>query len=263
MDWLIDLRPLDDGMRSFEVTPPNDIVAAFGAYLLACAVRGAAENVEGMELRALQAMFVASARGGPFRLEVEETASGASTSVRRVVIGRDAPCAVMTLAFRTTGEGTPDWQGPSKAPMTATPTSLGRYEPTASGLTLVDLRPVDGAPPGYGRIHPVWARPAEPFGDGATAAAAAIALGSDQFVIALAKTPDEDGPAFATTLDHSIWFHRPSHADEWLLYDAELLTLAGRSCVARGTVHSADGRLVASFVQGMLRRDWPRAAEWR
>src|SRR5699024_2982776 len=99
------------------------------------------------------------------------------------------------------------------------------------------LRPGDGAPQGFGRIHPVWVRPAEPFGDGPVAAAAAIALASDQLVIALATPPEEGPPRMATTLDHSIWWHRPSHADDWLLYDADLLTLTDGRGVARGTVH--------------------------
>ena len=60
--------------------------------------------------------------------------------------------------------------------------------------------------------------------------------------------------ADATTLDHSIWWHRPSHADDWLVYDAELLTLAEGRGIARGTVHDTDGRLVASLVQEVLRR---------
>ena len=51
------------------------------------------------------------------------------------------------------------------------------------------------------------------------------------------------------SLDHAIWFHRPFRIDEWLLYAQVVPSVAGGRALARGSVFSADGTLVASVVQ--------------
>ena len=57
------------------------------------------------------------------------------------------------------------------------------------------------------------------------------------------------------SLDHAVWFHRPARGDQWLLFDMRLQSLQGSRGVAHGTVHSADGHLVATVAQeGLLRR---------
>jgi acyl-CoA thioesterase II len=56
------------------------------------------------------------------------------------------------------------------------------------------------------------------------------------------------------SLDHSMWFHVPTRADEWLLYDMHSpRTVAGRG-MAFGRIYSKDGTLVATTAQeGLLR----------
>ncbi len=57
------------------------------------------------------------------------------------------------------------------------------------------------------------------------------------------------------SLDHSVWFHRRPKADEWMLFDMHLQSLQGSRGVAHGTVHNADGTLLATVAQeGLLRR---------
>lgn len=57
------------------------------------------------------------------------------------------------------------------------------------------------------------------------------------------------------SLDHSVWFHRPFRADEWLLYDQHSPTAMGGRGFALGRLFSADGRLVASTAQeGLIRK---------
>lgn len=58
----------------------------------------------------------------------------------------------------------------------------------------------------------------------------------------------------AASLDHAIWFHEPFRADEWLLYVTDSPWAGGARGFARGSIFSADGRLVASTSQeGMIR----------
>ena len=56
------------------------------------------------------------------------------------------------------------------------------------------------------------------------------------------------------SLDHAMWFHRPFRADEWLLYAQDTPSTSGGRGLARGSIYTRDGRLVASVVQeGLIR----------
>ncbi len=56
------------------------------------------------------------------------------------------------------------------------------------------------------------------------------------------------------SLDHSMWFHRPFRADEWMLYDQHSPSASGGRGFALGRVYSRDGALIASVAQeGLIR----------
>lgn len=56
------------------------------------------------------------------------------------------------------------------------------------------------------------------------------------------------------SLDHAMWFHRPARVDQWLLYALDSPSASGARGLNRGTIHTADGVLVASTVQeGLIR----------
>jgi acyl-CoA thioesterase II len=63
------------------------------------------------------------------------------------------------------------------------------------------------------------------------------------------------------SLDHSMWFHRPFRADEWLLYDQHSPSASGARGFAHGQIFSEDGRLVASVAQEGLIRPLGKARE--
>ena len=57
-----------------------------------------------------------------------------------------------------------------------------------------------------------------------------------------------------TSLDHSVWFHGPARADEWLLYDIHSPRTSNGRGVAFGRIYTRDGRLVATAAQeGIVR----------
>ena len=66
------------------------------------------------------------------------------------------------------------------------------------------------------------------------------------------------GGIFMASLDHAMWFHREARADEWVLFSVEPTTNAGGRGLARGTMHTRDGKLVASIMQEALLRDTGR-----
>ena len=64
----------------------------------------------------------------------------------------------------------------------------------------------------------------------------------------------------AASLDHTVWFHRPFRADEWLLYDQASPSPRGARGLAFGRLFTQDGRLVASVAQEGLIRPRPERA---
>lgn len=51
------------------------------------------------------------------------------------------------------------------------------------------------------------------------------------------------------SLDHSVWFHRPARADEWLLYVTDSPSAQEGRGLGRGLLYSAEGALIASAAQ--------------
>jgi acyl-CoA thioesterase-2 len=88
--------------------------------------------------------------------------------------------------------------------------------------------------------------------------AALLAYASDFFLMDMIFRlhPQEPGPGRANgfSLDHAMWFHRPVRFDEWHLHTQEAVALVGDRGLARGTIHDADGRCVASVAQEVLLR---------
>lgn len=57
-----------------------------------------------------------------------------------------------------------------------------------------------------------------------------------------------------STITHSLWFHRPFRADEWMLYVMDSPSAHGARGLVRGSLYDRGGRLVASAAQdGLIR----------
>jgi acyl-CoA thioesterase-2 len=58
----------------------------------------------------------------------------------------------------------------------------------------------------------------------------------------------------AASLDHAMWFHRPTRLDGWLLYSQDSPSASGARGFTRGLIYAQDGTLVASVAQeGLIR----------
>jgi len=51
------------------------------------------------------------------------------------------------------------------------------------------------------------------------------------------------------SLDHAMWFHRPSRIDDWLLYEVDSPNNVSGIGLARGLIYDRAGRLLASTAQ--------------
>ena len=57
-----------------------------------------------------------------------------------------------------------------------------------------------------------------------------------------------------TSLDHSMWFHAPFRADEWMLLDMNSVKLAGSRGMNLGYVYNSAGELAITVSQECLVR---------
>ncbi len=126
----------------------------------------------------------------------------------------------------------------------------------------IDSRPVNRYDPFDPEPRPpirhTWVRSAESMGDDLVLHQAMAAYASDSGLLATALQPHgrsfRDADLMGASLDHSLWFHRPFRADEWLLYVVESPVSHGARGFARGTFFTREGTLVASVAQeGLVR----------
>jgi acyl-CoA thioesterase-2 len=92
---------------------------------------------------------------------------------------------------------------------------------------------------------------------------AVLAYASDMSLLGTALRPH--GVAWRTpgmqtaSLDHAIWFHRPSNFNDWHLYAQKSPSASGSRGFNLGEIYDVDGRLVASTAQEGLMRYRPPA----
>lgn len=71
----------------------------------------------------------------------------------------------------------------------------------------------------------------------------------------VAKDPAESEHFFGTSLDHTMWFHRPARADRWHLHDFTCHHFVGGRGLGVGHLFDPDGLHVATVAQEVLLRD--------
>ncbi|GFO24257.1 acyl-CoA thioesterase 8 [Plakobranchus ocellatus] len=84
-----------------------------------------------------------------------------------------------------------------------------------------------------------------------------LAYMSDMYLLRTAMMPLtwlHKTRVFATSLDHTMWFHAPLRVDEWLLYDIVIDKLSDGRALVLGRVWDMRGTLVCTIAQeGVLR----------
>ena len=66
--------------------------------------------------------------------------------------------------------------------------------------------------------------------------------------------PTNSGEFLITSMDHSMWFHRPARCEEWMLHQTASPSASDGLGLSRGQIFDRDGRLVASTAQECLLR---------
>jgi len=126
----------------------------------------------------------------------------------------------------------------------------------------VEMRPVDvrqyiSTEPREAR-RSIWVRSNLSLSDDIGLHKCVLAYASDFFLLDTSLAPHGrnlfDPRMMMASLDHSLWFHRPFRADEWLLYVMDSPSASGARGFCRGSIFRRDGTLIASVAQeGLIR----------
>jgi acyl-CoA thioesterase-2 len=107
-------------------------------------------------------------------------------------------------------------------------------------------------------IRHSWMRMVDPVPDDPLLHQALMAYASDFGISMTALLPHGvsflDHRLMLASLDHSMWFHRPTRCDDWHLYVKESPAAVSARGLNRGQIFSQDGKIVASVAQEGLMR---------
>ena len=268
VERLLRLLDLEDvGDDCYTAPTPNDGMGRlFGGQVASRTLRAATLTVEPRRLpHSFHAYFIRPGRpGSPLELAVERTRDGRSFTTRRVVAAQNGePIFELSASFHSPEPGD-DWHLPGPTGVPDPDTAGGAESPMAqfTAMSPFELRPVVAPKPGeFPIIHPFWVRTRERLPDDPSLHACVFAFMSDMGVVGSARAPESTLPKqfMGASLDHAVWFHRPARADEWVLFSVDPVTNFGSRGLARGTMHTVDGVLVASVAQEALLRSTGRS----
>jgi acyl-CoA thioesterase-2 len=252
---LLELEVLDRDLfraRNDE-SAANSRRSLFGGQVAGQALRAAAMTVpEDRTPHSLHGYFL---RPGlvetPVILHVDRDRDGGSFSARHVRAVQEGEVIFSMIAsFQTPEPG---------VTYDAVPTRGGgepdALEARASAL-LMEVREVTPTSIGDGQLRHsdrLWVRAASPLPDDPLVHACAVAYVSD-LGSGFGQVDVEGLPAGGPSIDHSLWFHAPIRADEWMLLELWPLKAGSARGVYHGSLRSQSGELGAVFAQEMLLR---------
>jgi len=252
----LDLEQIDgDIFRGRPGVWPAGRASIYGGEVAAQALRAAAATVPTDRVpHSLHGYFLR--RGDlsrPVIFLVDRDRDGRSFSARRVAAVQGGEVIwEMACSFHVVEEG-PEYFRPVRqglAPPEASPLVVDSWCP------LVEIRvppPVDGSPPRPGSVDRVWTRVVVPVPDDPILHACLHAFTSD-ISSGFGDLDLEGVPRGGPSIDHALWFHHPSRADGWIIYDCAPAKVGGHRGLYTGTGHDPDGRLVSMFTQETLLR---------
>ncbi len=211
----------------------------------------------------------------PIVYDVDRTRDGGSFSVRRVTaIQHGQPIFVCAASFQVHEVGAehqlpmPQVPMPEDVEPTAPlppdklaqlPTKIQRWLNRMGPFEFRPIYPRDELnPPKRPPFQQVWFKLSEPVGDAPELHRALLAYASDFHLLGTTTFPH--GISYyqpnvqMASLDHTMWFHRPFRADDWLLYSIDSPSAQNARGLARGQIFDRAGHLIASTSQeGMIR----------
>ncbi len=271
---LLSLEPIETNLFRGQ---NDDNEHVFGGQVLGQAIRAAAYTVPGDHaLHSLHAYFL---RPGdwtrPILYDVDRIRDGRSFITRRVnAIQKGEAIFSMSSSWHVQEQGLehaatmPNVPGPEGLISDAEAyEELARTRPEvrrfASRFEAIESRQVERILMGDARPYPpykhTWMRAADTLPDEPAVHWCLLGYMSDMDFMSTSMLPHgvrggPDSDIQGASLDHSMWFHRPFRADQWLLFAKESPNASAARGFVRGQFFDADGRLVVSAAQECLIR---------
>ncbi|WFU08624.1 acyl-CoA thioesterase II [Rhizobium sp. CB3090] len=212
----------------------------------------------------------------PILYQVDRLRDGSSFNTRRVLaIQHGKAIFAMTVSFQI---DEPGFEHQGEMPRVPAPEELmdeeqikERYIANApenvrrywERKRAIEIRPVS-LDRYFSRSQPsqrqdIWVRLTGPVPDDRLYRNAVLAYLSDMTLIDAALhahgTSVFDQGLQVASLDHAMWFHRPFQLDDWLLYTQDSPSASGARGLARGSLFTRSGVLIASVAQeGLIRK---------
>lgn len=276
---LLDLEPIEVNIFRGR-SPEEDRQRVFGGQVAGQALVAAGRTVSEGRVHSLHGYFLRPGDPNvPILYEVDRIRDGRSFTTRRVVaIQHGRAIFNLSASFHVDEQGLEHQLAmPEVPPPEALPTMEQRLAVLPEELREwarrprpIDQRHVDGGPVWSeprprAAVQRTWIRADGALPDDPLLHTCVVVYASDMSLVDTVLLPHEirwdQGGFMGASLDHCMWFHRPFRADAWLLYDQDSPVASGARGLARGSIFSADGLLVASVVQEGLVRYRPAAAE--
>lgn len=274
---ILDLEPLEHNLFRGR-SPQVGWQRVFGGQVIGQALVAAQRTVsEGRYVHSLHCYFMRPGDPAvPIIYEVDRIRDGGSFTTRRVVaIQHGHAIFSLSASFQVEEEGLEhqlpmplDVPGPEtvksqrefiEAFGDKVPENIRRYWEQERPL---EVRPLnvehyttrDPLPP----VQNVWLRATGPVPDDRALQAAILAYLSDMTLLDTSTFPHGrsvfDPELQMASLDHAMWFHRPTKLDDWLLYTSDSPSSQGARGFSRGALYARDGTLIASTAQeGLVR----------
>ena len=257
------------------IAPKNEGPRIFGGLVIAQALLAAYGTVEKSLCHSIHCYFLRPGDPSvPILYEVDRARDGRSFTSRRVTaIQHGEQIFNLAGSFQHPEDGLEHQDPMPAAPSPETlaneaslRANLDKLPPLTREMAErprpIDMRPVDPANFMGGKPAPphqnVWMRASQPIGDDPVFNQAVLAYASDMSFLSTAMRPHgvswQTGGLTTASIDHAIWFHRPSNFNDWHLYVQKSPSASGARGFNLGEIYSQDGRLVASAAQEGLMR---------
>lgn len=273
---ILDLEPLEHNLFRGR-SPQVGWQRVYGGQVIGQALVAASRTVsEDRHIHSLHGYFLRPGDPAvPIIYDVDRIRDGGSFTTRRVVaIQHGQAIFSMSASFHTLEDGLehqvemPNVPMPEDLPseqdlkeklLQVAPPNVRKYWERERPI---ELRPVDlthyFSSKKLDPVQHVWVRATNPLPDDRRIHQCVLAYASDMTLLDTSLFPHGKSvfspdiqPA---SLDHSMWFHRPFRADEWMLYTTDSPSSSGGRGMNRGTLYSRDGQLIASTAQeGLIR----------
>jgi acyl-CoA thioesterase-2 len=261
------------------ITPEGGANRIFGGQVIAQALLAAYATVEDRLCHSLHCYFLRMGDPSiPILFEVDRSRDGGSFSTRRVAaIQHGRQIFNFAASFHDADEGVEHQSVMPEAPPpeSVKPPREMKPEETsgeaamllrqANRLSAIETRHVrlPRELPREAKTQ-IWMRARGELGDDQRIQQVVMAFASDIGLMNTAMVPHAMNwatPGLQTaSLDHAMWFHRPTDFSRWHLVAQDSPSAGGGRGLNRGEMYREDGVLVASMAQeGMMRIRKPKA----